>query len=313
MLHRNILTTLFSICLLTTTIQTNAQKNEYTLKGYMGVQGGESFHYDLHLSDSVGNILSGYSSTYSIPDNDVKTYVVAELDRNSKTLHIKEGTIVHNNYFQSKVIICLVDCNLKYSSLEKNLYGKLITTTAGNGANCSTGSISFSDKNEIDHLFNTEAKPVAPISVASTPKPASARPTRVIYDTAAKPRYVAPAAPKAPQQVTITEGKDKTYEWHSDEIILEIWDGNSVDNDKVTISYNGNEVLKDYILTNTKKQIKLPIGGNELNIISVLAVNEGAEPPNTANITIKDGDTNYDIMAYNKFGKVALIKVKKKL
>jgi hypothetical protein len=295
------------------TSQVIAQKNEYTLKGYMGVQGGESFHYDLRLKDSVGNILSGYSSTYATPENDVQTYVVAELDRVSKTLHIKESTIVHNNYFKSKVIICLVESNLKYSSLEKNLYGKLITVTAGNGANCSNGSISFSDKNEIDQLFNPRAKAITPIA-AAMPKPVASRPTRVIYDTVAPaPRQTQPAAPKAPVQATITEGKDKTYDWTSDEIVLDIWDGNAVDNDQVTISYNGNEVLKDYTLTSGKKQLKFPVGGNELNIISIRAINEGAEPPNTANITITDGSTKYDIMAYNKFGKIALIKIKKKI
>jgi hypothetical protein len=314
MLYKLSLTTLFSFCLLVASLQASAQRNEYTLKGYMGVQGGESFHYDLKLKDSTGNLLSGYSSTYSNPENDVQTYVVAEIDRSAKTLHIKESTIIHNNYFKSNVIICLVESNLKYSSLEKNLFGKLITVTAGNGANCSNGSISFSDKNEIDNLFNPAAKTVAPVAAANTPKPVAVKPKRIIYDTLpATPRYTPPPAPKQPIQATITEGKDKTYDWTSNEIILEIWDGNSVDNDQVTVSYNGNDVLKDYTLTSNKKQLKLPIGGNELNIISIKAINEGAEPPNTANITIKDGNTNYDIMAYNTFGKIALIKIKKKM
>src|ERR1700748_213084 len=197
MLYKFSLATLFALCLLIASLQSNAQRNEYTLKGYMGVQGGESFHYDLKLKDSTANLLCGYSSTYSNPENDVQTYVVAEIDRSAKTLHVKESTIIHNNYFKSNVIICLVESNLKYSSLEKNLFGKLITVTAGNGANCSNESISFSDKNEIDNLFNPMAKTAAPVAAVSTPKPATAKAKKITYDTLpSTPRYVPPPPPK---------------------------------------------------------------------------------------------------------------------
>jgi len=293
-----------------------AQQNEYRLNGYMGVQGGESFHYDLRLKDSTGNLLSGYASTYQNPENNVRTYVVAQIDRNSKTLYLKEETIVENNYFKSKAIICLVEVQLKYSSLEKNLYGTLITMTAGNGANCSKGSISFSNKEELDHLFNPVAAAAAPAK-PSGPKITvlSRKPSYESRENsnAAMPGDNAPKAPIAAPAAVITEGQDKTYLWQSDEIVLEIWDGTAVDNDRVAILFNGTEVLPDYTLTKTKKEIRLPVGGNELNIISIKALNEGSEPPNTANITIRDGSTSYDIMAHNKFGRSALIKIRKKI
>jgi len=291
----------------------HAQKNEYTLTGYMGVQGGESFHYDMKLKDSVGNILSGYANTYANPDNNVKAYVIAEIDRAARTIHIRESTIIENNYFVSEYIICLVEANLKFSGTEKTLSGPLITMTAGNGANCSKGSITFSNMDQINALFDPVAKPAPPVAAAPVPKPAPSKPLRVVYDTVKSSPVVTPQAPVVPAQVVITEGKDKTYNWNSDEVVLTIWDGNTEDGDKVTISYNGNTVLKEYVLTKKQKEIKLPIGGNELNIISIQAINEGGEPPNTANITIKDGDTAYDIVAHNTFGKTALIKIRKKL
>ncbi|KAA5533208.1 hypothetical protein F0919_11720 [Taibaiella lutea] len=291
----------------------HAQKKEYILTGYMGVQGGESFHYDMKLKDSAGNMLSGYANTYSKPENNVRAYVVAEIDRDARTIHIRENTIVENNYFVSEYIICLVEANLKFSGTEKTLSGPLITMTAGNGANCSKGSITFSDMNEINALFNPAAKAAPPAAVTTVPK-TTPKPLKIVYDTASKSKLViASQVPVVPTQVIITEGKDKTYNWNSDEVILTIWDGNTEDGDKVTISYNGNPVIKDYVLTKKQKEIKLPIGGNELNIISIQAINEGGEPPNTANITIKDGDTAYDIIAHNTFGKTALIKIRKKL
>jgi hypothetical protein len=294
-------------------LRANAQKNEYTLTGYMGVQGGESFHYDMKLKDSVGNMLSGYANTYSKPENNVRAYVVAEVNRDTKTIHVRENTIVENNYFVSEYIICLVEADLKFSGTEKTLSGPLITMTAGNGANCSKGSITFSDMNEINAIFNPAAKVTPPVATTIAPK-TTQKPLKIVYDTASKSKpVVTNQTPVVPAQVIITEGKDKTYNWNGDEVILNIWDGNTEDGDKVTISYNGNIVLKEYVLTKKQKEIKLPIGGNELNIISIQAINEGGEPPNTANITIKDGDTAYDIIAHNTFGKTALIKIRKKL
>lgn len=303
------------IGLLFIALSAQAQKNEYTLSGYMGVQGGESFHYDLKLKDSVGNILSGYGYTYQNKENDVKTYVVATVDRANKTVQVKEVTILENNFFKSHATICLVEAILKYAATEKSLSGSLITITAGNGANCSKGSISFSNAAEIEQLFNPQSKTVAekPVAIAPTPvvKTPVRKPVKVITDTASVQQKV--VVPEPPKQTVITEGKDKTYEWKSEEIVFEIWDGNTVDNDKVNVLLNGNIVLKDYVLSKAPKQLKMPVGGNELNIISIEALNEGSEPPNTANIKLIDGNESYDVVAHNKFGKTALIKIKKKL
>lgn len=291
----------------------HAQKNEYHLKGFMGVQGGESFTYKLELKDSVRNIMSGYAYTYLNEKKDVKTYVIAETDRNKKTLFIREASIIHNHYFESKALICLVEALLTFNAAEQNLSGPLITMTAGNGASCSKGSISFTNITELNSLFQPEAK-VEKTETPVVPKTVPVKKPKVIYEDVPKPKPAVTAKPviqeKKPE--SITEGKDKTYYWQSDKIILEIWDGNNEDNDRVTILLNGTELLKDHILTKEKKKLVIPVGGNELNIITILANNEGGDPPNTANILLLDNDVPYDIIAHNTIGKKALIRIMKK-
>jgi hypothetical protein len=290
----------------------NAQKRQYSLKGFMGVQGGESFTYKLELKDSTGNILSGYGYTFLNEKNDVKAYVVGILDRDGKTLAIREISILHNNYFASKATICLVEAVLTFDNKEKVLAGPLITKTAGNGADCSKGSISFSTVQELDNLF-VPAAALTETPVAAKAPVAGIHPKRapkVVYDTLPKSKPVVVPAVKQPDN--ITEGKDKTYSWHSDQILLEVWDGNNEDNDKITILFNGNEILQNYTLTKEKKKLSLPVGGNELNIITIIANNEGNDPPNTANILLTDNETRYDVVAHNNAGKQAIIKIRKK-
>ena len=294
-----------------------AQKNHYLLKGFMGVQGGESFTYKLDLQDSTGNILSGYAYTYTKENNDVQAYVVAVVDRANKTLSIKEKDIIRNNYFESRATICLVEAVLTYSAKENTISGPLITRTSGNnGADCSSGSISFNTATELSQLFNPQKTQQEEPPVTATKKgPVPARKpeqqeVNPFIGNSAKPTQQASVAIKKP--ANITEGKDKMYTWQSEDIVLELWDGNTVDNDKVNVLYNGQEVLSNYTLTKEKKKLTFPVGGNELNIISVIAVNEGSEPPNTANILLTDGTVSYEVIAHNTVGKRASIKIKKK-
>lgn len=290
-----------------------AQKKQYTLKGFMGIQGGESFTYLLHLHDSTGNIMAGYGYTYTNEKNDVKAAVIATIDRGSNSINLREVSILYNNYFVSKATICLVDAKLTYNKNEQTLSGPLNTNTAGNGAECSRGSISFSNAGEINALFNATPqsvnldKPVEP----ETPKPEVKKPAIIVYDTVAKAKPKA-TVPEVKKTESITEGKGKTYTWQSDNIVMEIWDGNNEDNDRVTILMNGEEVLKNHMLTKERKKLTFPVGGNELNIISIVANNEGSDPPNTANILLLDNDIQYEIIAHNTTGKKAMIHIKRK-
>jgi hypothetical protein len=317
--------TLLILCLtLCNIVSISAQKtnnttaSEYILNGTMGVQGGESFSFRLELKDSVGNFLSGYAYTYENPKKDVKAYVVATIDRNNKTLNLLEKHIVYNNNFYSRALICLVESALTYKPTERNLSGVLSTMTSNNGAECSKGSIFFSDAGEIDHLFGvnkptpTVANPAEKLVVTA---PEKLKVVKVVYDTVSKSPVVNRPQENnvsKPLTVTITEGKDKGYHWKTDTIIFSVWDGNTVDNDKISVLYNGVEVLKEYSLTKTPKVLHLPVGGNELNMITIVAINEGADPPNTANILLQDGDDRYEVVAHNTVGKKAIIRIIKK-
>ncbi|MFT4062882.1 MAG: hypothetical protein QM642_11060 [Edaphocola sp.] len=297
--------------------ETFAQK-EYRLTGFMGVQGGESFTYQLVLKDSTGNYLNGYALTYLNQKNDVKALVTAVIDKDKKTLRIKEEQIVYNNYFESRALICLVEAVLTYKEKEKTLSGLLITATAGNGAGCAQGSISFAYLDEINQLFGLQnaiqetpmPAPIAPHDTLAK-KILPKKPTRIIYDTAAIGNTPPAKPPATNRPASITEGTDQSYLWATNEIGFEIWDGNNEDNDRVTILYNGNEVLKSIVLKNEHRKITLPIGGNELNIVTIVADNEGGDPPNTANIRLLDGKAAHEVIAHNKVGKRAVIKIRK--
>ncbi len=290
-----------------------AQDNTYELRGFMGIQGGESFSYRLVLQDSAGDYLKGYAYTYSTEKNEVKAAVTAQRNRVDRTLQIRETAIIHNHKFQSRAIICLVESLLTYDTNERQLSGPLRTQTMGQGAECAKGSISFNQAQEIATLFQVPGStPTAdPVRQNTTPTVVKRQTAPARRSAVAQPAPDSVAAPVVRKPDQVTEGKDKTYLWTSDQIVLEIWDGTQVDNDRISILYNGDEILSNYSLTKERKRLSLPLGGNELNMISIIALNEGGDPPNTANVLLIDGSKEYEIIAHNKIGKQALIKIRK--
>lgn len=295
-----------------------AQAYPYKLTGFLGVKGGESFTYELHLKDSTNNLLTGYAYTYLTKGKDVKATITAQIDRAQKKLIIKEGNILENNGFTSKAVICLLNAELIYSEQEEGLNGKLFTKTAGSGAlPCSDGSISFINKYQIQQLFDginiQETTPtVAAVEPIQKPTP-QVKPDTRIQDSIRIAQYQAQLKALPPKPVSITEGKDKTYDWKSDKVIMEIWDGNNEDGDQVDIELNGKVILAGYVLKNKKHKITLDISNNELSFITIKALNEGGDPPNTANISITDGTETYYIIAHNHTDKKASIKIKRQL
>ena len=295
-------------CCLTTLLF--AQQKSYNLKGYIAIEGGESFTYKLIFKDSAG-VINGYSLIYANDKQDVKTTISGHIDRALKSLQFSENEIEYNHGFQSNVTLCLVQAILKYKCSNANckLSGSITSSDVSNAA-CSAGSITFQDQEALAQLFNdAPATDTLPVVKKLSPKhvdPVNAKKVRVVYDTASR------RAPLISGPEEITSGVEKVYEWTTDTLSIEVWDGGRVDDDKISIRLNNNMLLKHYVLSNQKKMIKVYIPKASKNQLVILAENEGNEPPNTADLLLHDGDKEYRIVAYNNIGQEAVITINRK-
>ncbi len=276
-----------------------AQPKQYTLTGALVMQTGETFPYKIIFSDSGAGI-KGFSLTYKEP-NETKTTIRGKLDRQMRTLSFKEKDIVYSHNVQTKAFMCLVNANLEYvqDGSGKALKGAITSREADNTA-CTEGQIVFRDEKELQNIFSYHEQFDTVITMKKKVKAPVADVT---------PGEAIPQEPMTTEKVTA--GVDRSYDWHSDTVVVDVWDGGNVDGDRVTIQFNGKPVLTNYPLIKTKKQLKLPITGTGVNTIMITAESEGNEPPNTASLMLSDGLTQYSILAYNKKGDAALIKVKR--
>lgn len=288
---------------------------EIRLKGYIGIEGGESFNYEIVFTDSAG-ILNGYSLTYEDEKKETKSAISGYIDKSNRIITFKELNIIYNHGFHSNNTMCLIDATVKYTAnstqtgyIMKGTYKSADASTTY----CGMGTVTFVN----DDVFKTLFEAIPPRDTAATvkkktpetpKKPAGIRVVEVTYPANARPAPV--PAPKTTDE--ITAGVEKIYEWKSDTVVVDVWDGGNIDGDRITLLYNGKKVLNNYLLAREKKQLRFPVSATGIDVITIIANNEGSEPPNTANLQLTDDTTTYDIIAYNDTGNEAHIKIKKR-
>jgi hypothetical protein len=288
-----------------------AQSNEKTLKGYLGVEGGESFVYKLVFTDS-GGYIRGHSYTWLYEKSEVKATITGFIDKKNKTLSFKENNILYNKGFQSNTTICLINAVLR-SKVDNGsiVFTGPITSSDVTNVSCGRGTVTFQDTEALRSLFT---EPLQRESVAASGRDAKPpeKAIRVVYDTSFTRRKTRPIAePYVPVPVKITQGQETAFEWTTDTIIIDIWDGLRIDGEVVTVLFNNDTALLKYALVKQPVRLVFPLSGEPLDVITIVAEDEGRELLCTANLLLTDGNKQYPIEAYNTVGKRALIKVRK--
>lgn len=288
---------LATLVFLFSSILSFAQANKFTLTGTLDLSTGESFPYTLRFTES-GGIIKGYSLTYQAPD-ETKTLIEGVLDRRAKILTFKETEISYSHDHRTMAYMCLVDAAMEYRmhAGKKVFTGKIASREADKTA-CTDGTVTFTNEEQLQTLFAGREKFDTVISMGHRPQK---------QDPVKESPIVPPVEPL--QTDKITRGIEKAYEWHSDTVIIDVWDGGNVDGDKITLLYNGRPLLSGYSLVRQKKQLRIPISANSPAVITITADNEGSDPPNTATMMLTDGTTRYSIEAYNNKGSQALIRI----
>ncbi len=87
---------------------------------------------------------------------------------------------------------------------------------------------------------------------------------------------------------TITSKNFIKLGWKSNTISLFIWDGSNEDNDIITIYYDNQPILENFVIKNKKTLIELPFSEVESAKLKFSAISTGSEGKNTVNIIFID-------------------------
>jgi hypothetical protein len=267
-------------------------QEKYTLSGHLHVKDGDTYPYRLVFDVAKGNI-AGYSYTKSPDGTETKAVIKGHLNRKKQTLTITETQALAEH--KQDVYCCLIDARMMYKVKGDDIYviGAFTGKSDDSGKNCGRGLVQFQQPNTPTSVFYTDT---------ATGKPAPQNQTET--ETLAKNQL-------PERESTITAGQQKQYEWTTDTCVLDIWDAGVIDGDVVSVLVNEKTVLANYTLAKGKKQLKIALT-QKSNTITIVAEDEGVNPPNTAEILLSDGDVHYKITAFNKKGEKASVVIRKK-
>lgn len=95
--------------------------------------------------------------------------------------------------------------------------------------------------------------------------------------------------------------KGRTVTVHNNEIVVSVHDKNEVDGDSISLYYGDSLVVEHLALTKKKQSFTIKVDKNYPRQIILYAENLGSVPPNTAELTIKDGKETTDIVLGSDF------------
>lgn len=107
----------------------------------------------------------------------------------------------------------------------------------------------------------------------------------------------------------VTSQKSETFDVKNGEVQLEVWDGGISDQDSLTVSLNGQIIEDPFQISAEKKIINIKLKKGENNI-KIKALNEGAEPPNSARFLLRDQGDRFPVVSFLRKGEEATIKIK---
>lgn len=266
----------------------SAKNKEHVLNGKIKVKGGDTYPYQLVFEVSH-NTVKGYSIT-KLPDGtDTKTSITGIIHRGKKGLIISETKLLSAP--QKDITICFVNAILSYRKKGNNyIVSGIFAGKDDKQQECGTGTIEFIQPVTADDLYADEPEEVKPASLST--------------DTTAKAETVV-------GKDQITAGVQKQYDWVTDSCTLEIWDGGVIDGDVISLLVNDEPVLTKFTLAKEKKTLRFPVT-KKINTITIVAEEEGLNPPNTAQLIFYDGKEQYRLTAFNKKGEKASVVIKKK-
>ena len=251
-----------------------AQK-QYEYVGFIKLDDSSLISLKVKLQEVNGKI-SGYTLSDIGGEHETKTSIIGEYNEKNKTLSFKEVETIYTKSYFAEDDLCYI--NFTSNSYKLGKSSKLKGQFKGlypDNTECINGEI----------LLTTKEKQLKKIEKANK----FIEKTKRIPDSLKKEVNLTKIMDSI--QMNILRSKQTMSVFSkSKSIRVEIFDGGKLDGDKISLSYNGNTILRNFETKKERKSIPL-ILINKKNTFILTADNVGSISTNTAVIEIFVDDT----------------------
>ena len=283
--------------LLFSTIILSQKTEKYS--GILTLENGTPIMFEMEFIQDKG-IVNGFSITGKGTIDETKSDISGIYNRNTKTYKLKETQVLETNSEADINTFCYIHMEIKEAGkLSLKRYEGTFTGYFINGKECANGKIVLMEKEKLE-------KKIAKVNKKINKK--------IEKEKKKKKKETIKKEEKKEEVILTTQvlkdGDDMIINCKSDKITIYIWDANKEDGDKINLTINGSEILKNFTTKRKRKKVKYKLKEGE-NTIEIRATNLGSNPPNTSRIEIVDIKTKYPIITQLELGKSAIITILK--
>ncbi len=242
--------------------------------GMLALQDSTFISYKIELTEKEG-VLKGFSYTDLNGPHESKNTIVGRFNDKENTIEFREVDIVYTKSPVKELDFCYV----YFKGSLRNLKGRASLTGDFKSyyddlQPCINGKIIMQGEDK----FQRKTEKIVS-RVEKSNKVADSIKQRI-----ANSRFL-----NSSDRQGLQGGETLNVFWESKIAYLEIWDPGTVDGDAMSIKLNGKTIKDSYAPKKAKTKIPL-IFDKEVNKLTLKALTEGTEPPNTAQIRITDGN-----------------------
>jgi hypothetical protein len=227
--------------------------------------------------------------------NETKTMVHGSINGTKKQISFRETRIVYSKTTDENTDFCFIHAQLKAAKVHGTtvLKGGFTGYKADGKTECGKGKIMLASAQDVlDRLLKIAGENKIPKPErADTPKKAPH--VEIVYEKEVDDSKVQKVLPGATVQ----------FPAPSPAVTIEVWDSKTIDGDIITLKQDDKVLLDNYTLSGQHKILSVNMGDKKSVTFTLIAVNEGSEPVNTARIKITSGSAIYYMDASTTMGK----------
>lgn len=254
-----------------------------------------SISYKLSITENKG-MVKGYSITDLGGENETRSNIFGEYNKENKELSFRETGIVYTKSPVSQQDFCFINTTVKGFVFGKT--NKAKTKFVGlfsDNTPCINGELFLSAAEKVEERINRVAKKISR--------------SNKIADSVKQKINIVKMMDSLNMNVLRSNQILSVFS-KSKKINLIIYDGGKEDGDKISITANGKTILKSYQANNFKRIVQLLLD-NEKTEVVISADNEGSIAPNTIVVEIEDESNKIKALSNLKVGETTQIDILK--
>lgn len=273
----------------------NVSFAQVSLIGALNIKGAGIYSYKLVLKPKgISSQIVGYSITDMGGKNETKSSIIGSYDSLKREITFKETKVLQSKVkVASNEVFCFVNGKIKGHKVKNQIVYQGEFKGYGNDGKtiCAQGEISMVDKqNLVNALSQVEQKDE---SIGLLKKQLTKNEDPIELNETKQEDI---------QENIVTKEQGIHLKWRGKTVTLQVWDDGHYDEDKVSIVLNGKTIANGLILKLSPMEYVLNLEAGENRLI-IKALNEGKVSPNSAKISLTDGEgKNHSVLSYNNKG-----------